>query len=211
MKKTFSIHIDAWSQGAPIPAKYAFGQPGSEGPFALSDNISPAIRWENAPEGTQCFALICSDPDVPSSAETVNQPGRTVPADLPRIQFFHWVLVHIPAKLTRLDAGAGSQSVVPRGKPSGSTPIGLHGINDYTAWFKGDADMEGNYGAYDGPCPPWNDSIVHHYHFELFALNTCALKLEQLFDGRQALQAMKGHVLAKACHTGTYSMNPNIG
>ena len=162
MKPQFKLHIDAWTHGGRIPAKYAFGQPGSDGPFALSANVSPALRWENSPEGTQSFALICSDPEVPSIAEDVNQAGKTVPADLARIQFFHWVLV-IPSEISSIEEGA-SQAVVARGKPYGSSEIDPW-VNDYTAWFAGDPDMEGHYGAYDGSCLPWNDSILHHYNF----------------------------------------------
>ena len=210
MESQFNLHIDAWTHGGRIPAKYAFGQPGSDGPFALSANVSPALCWENAPEGTQSFALICSDPDVPSSAEDVNQAGKTVPADLARIDFFHWVLVNIPHDVNSIEEGAASQAVVPGGKPYGPSEIGLSGINDYTAWFAGDADMEGHYGAYDGPCPPWNDSILHHYHFDLYALDTAKLEVSDTFDGREALKAIEGHVLAKARYTGTYSMNPQV-
>jgi phosphatidylethanolamine-binding protein (PEBP) family uncharacterized protein len=38
-------------------------------------------------------------------------------------------------------------------------------------WFAGDNDMRGDYYGYDGPCPPWNDEIVHRYVFTLFALD----------------------------------------
>lgn len=210
MQSQFSLYIDAWRHGERIPAKYAFGQPGSDGPFALSANLSPALRWENAPVGTQSFALICSDPDVPSSAEDVNQAGKTVPADLARIQFFHWVLLNIPQDVNSIEEGAASQKVVARGKPYGPSEIGLSGINDYTAWFAGNTEMEGHYGAYDGPCPPWNDSILHHYHFDLYALDSAKLQVSEAFDGREALKAIEGHVLAQARYTGTYSMNPRV-
>ena len=73
------LTIDAWENGAAIPARYAFGKPGDDGPFATSDNVSPALRWENAPEGTRSFAIIVVDPDVPSSGEDVNQEGKTSP------------------------------------------------------------------------------------------------------------------------------------
>lgn len=43
MKTPFSVHIDAWANGSAIPAKYAFGRPGTDGPFATSDNISPVF------------------------------------------------------------------------------------------------------------------------------------------------------------------------
>ena len=209
--KTFSVHIDAWAPGAPIPARHAFGQPGTpDSPFAPSDNISPAIRWANAPAGTRSFALICHDPDVPSSGEDVNQAGRQVPASLPRVDFFHWVLVDMPADVSALDEGAGGRGITARGKAVGPTGHGVTGRNDYTGWFAGDADMGGTYGDYDGPCPPWNDSIVHHYHFTLYALDVASLGLQGDFGGAEALAALQGHVLASASHMGTYSMNPAV-
>lgn len=207
----FSVHIDAWPHGAAIPPRFAFGQPGTpHSPFAPSDNISPAIRWVNAPAGTRSFALICHDPDVPSSGEDVNQAGKVVPASLPRVDFFHWVLVDIPADVSGLDEGAGGRGITARGKPVGATAQGVTGRNDYTGWFAGDADMGGTYGGYDGPCPPWNDSIVHHYHFTVYALDVATLGLQGAFSGQDALAAMQGHVLARASHMGTYSMNPAV-
>lgn len=206
----FSIQIEHWECGTAIPAKYAFGKPGTNEPFAPSDNISPGIKWANPPEGTQSFALICHDPDVPSSAEDVNQEGREVPASLPRVSFYHWVLVDIPANLSTLNEGACSAGIVAGGKPTGAADVGISGQNSYTDWFQGDPDMEGVYGAYDGPCPPWNDSIVHHYHFTIYALDVASLNLSGAFTGPEALAAMKGHILAEAVHIGTYSMNPKV-
>ncbi|MEN0067750.1 MAG: YbhB/YbcL family Raf kinase inhibitor-like protein [Myxococcota bacterium] len=210
MEQTFAVEIDAWPHGGPIPAKYALGRPGDDGPFAFSDNVSPGIRWKNAPEGTRSFAILCRDPDVPSSGEDVNQAGKIVPADLPRVDFFHWVLVDIAPSLNEIAEGAVSQGVTQGGKATGPSPQGLVGYNDYTGWFAGDETMGGTYGGYDGPAPPWNDSIVHHYHFEVFALDVPSLDLEGSFGGSQVLAAIKGHVLAKASYVGTYSMNPDV-
>lgn len=210
MQDSFSIHIDAWSHGSAIPAQFAFGQPGKDGPFDFGGNVSPAIRWSGAPEGTRSFAVLCHDPDVPSSGEDVNQEGKTVPADLPRVDFYHWVLVDIPSTTTGIDEGAASKGITARGKDTGSTPHGLTGKNDYTAWFAGDADMEGTYGSYDGPCPPWNDSLVHHYHFTVYALSVETLGLSGSFSGQEARAAMEGKILAEATHVGTYSMNPAV-
>ena len=70
--------------------------------------------------------------------------------------------------------------------------------------------MGGDYGGYDGPCPPWNDSIMHHYHFTVYALDIASLNLEGSFTGAEALEAMEGHVLAKESHIGTYSLNPEV-
>ena len=85
-----------------------------------------------------------------------------------------------------------------------------HGINDYTGWFASDKDMSGDYYGYDGPCPPWNDSIAHHYVFTLYALDTDKLPLPDRFTGQDVLSAMKGHILDSASMTGVYSLNPDV-
>lgn len=210
MTDKFTIQLTSWAHGSPIPAKYAFGQPGEKEPFAPSDNINPAIQWANAPAGTKSFVLIAHDPDVPSSGEDVNQAGREVPADLARVDFFHWVLTDIPVEAEGITEGSASRGITPRGKNIGATESGVTGKNDYTSWFSGDADMAGVYGSYDGPCPPWNDSIVHHYYFTLYALDVPSLGLTGAFSGADALENLKGHILAEAAHMGTYSMNPRV-
>ncbi|WP_293951003.1 YbhB/YbcL family Raf kinase inhibitor-like protein [Sneathiella sp.] len=210
MTATLKIKIDGWENGGKIPGKFAFGVPASEGHVALSDNKSPAMSWSGAPAGTKSFAIICHDPDVPSSGEDVNQEGKTVPASLPRVDFYHWVQVDIPASVTSLAEGAASDGITAKGKPIGKNDFGVSGLNNYTDWFAGDADMGGEYGQYDGPCPPWNDSIVHHYHFTVYALDVESLGLSGKFGGGEALAAMEGHVLATGVYVGTYSMNPDV-
>lgn len=204
------MQIPAWPDGGPIPERFAFGKPGEDGPFAFGGNVSPEINWSGAPEGTRSFALVVRDPDVPSSGEDVNQEGKVVPADLPRVDFYHWLLAGIPAALSGLEEGAGSEGITARGKQPGPSTIGISGVNSYTGWFAGDPDMEGTYGGYDGPCPPWNDSIMHHYHFELFALDTEVLDLPEDYTAENLRAAMEGHVLASAAYIGTYSMNPDV-
>ncbi len=204
------LKIDGWNDGGPIAAKFAFGKPGIDGPFAPSENLSPALSWSDLPEGTQSLALIFHDPDVPSKPDDVNQPDRQVPASLPRCTFHHWVLIDIPVALSGLAEGAGSPGLVARGKPVGPTPDGVTGQNDYTGWFAGDPDMEGVYGGYDGPCPPWNDSIFHNYILTLYALDVPSLGLSGAFSGADALAAMEGHVVGSARYAGKYSMNPAV-
>ncbi|GAA0615148.1 YbhB/YbcL family Raf kinase inhibitor-like protein [Thalassospira tepidiphila] len=204
------LSIKGWEDGAPIPAKFAFGKIPAEGRFEISDNISPAISWSDIPEGTKSFALICHDPDVPSSGEDVNIEGKEVPASLPRVDFYHWVLVNIPTSITKLEEGVASNGVTPKGKMPGAKPYGTAGLNNYTDWFAGDTDMGGDYGDYDGPCPPWNDSIIHHYHFTVYALDTDKIDLPEPFTGPDALAAIEGHVLDKASYMGTYTMNRDL-
>lgn len=204
------IKIDSWTNGASIPEKFAFGKIPTEGRFALSSNVNPAIEWSEAPDSTKSYAIICHDPDVPSSGEDVNQEGKTVPSDLPRVNFYHWVLVNISAHTTQIAEGEDSSSVTQKGKALGQQAYGLTGINSYTNWFAEDKEMAGNYGGYDGPCPPWNDSILHHYHFTVYALDVEKLDLDGAFTGSDALAALDNHVLAMASHVGTYSMNREV-
>jgi hypothetical protein len=169
------------------------------------------LRWSDVPVGTKSLALVCHDPDVPSRGDDVNQEGRVVPRSLPRVDFFHWVLIDLPPTLTEIAEGAHSAGVTARGKPGPAAPGGgRHGINDYTGWFAGDKDMGGDYHGYDGPCPPWNDEIVHRYLFTLYALDVAALAVPARFGGADASKAMKGHVLAEAKVTGRYTLNPSV-
>jgi Raf kinase inhibitor-like YbhB/YbcL family protein len=155
--------------------------------------------------------LICHDPDVPSKPDDVNREGRSVPADLPRIDFFHWVLVDLPATTPGIDEGQYSAGVTAGGKSGPDGPGGVRqGLNNYTDWFAGDADMAGKYFGYDGPCPPWNDSIVHHYVFTLYALDVDVCPVDGVFGGQDVRQAITRHVLAEASLTGTYSLNPEV-
>ena len=204
------IIIPSWQNDAVIPDFHAFGKPGEDAPFAPSGNVSPEISWTGAPVGTKSFALLCHDPDVPSQPDDVNQADREVPADLPRVSFYHWVLVNIPMDVTTLKEGIGGSGISAGGKAVGQTAVGLTGRNDYTDWFAGDADMAGTYGGYDGPCPPWNDSLIHHYHFTIYALDIAELDLSGAFSGSDVLTAIEGHVLAQSTHVGTYAMNPRL-
>ena len=89
-----------------------------------------------------------------------------------------------------------------------SPKVGVRGVNDYTKWFASDPEMKGDYGGYDGPCPPWNDSILHHYHFIVYALDVPSLALSGRFTGADAEKAMAGHVLARGEVMGTYTLSP---
>jgi Raf kinase inhibitor-like YbhB/YbcL family protein len=194
-----------------IPGAYAFAVPHASEHLTLSSNRNPQFAWSDAPAGTRSFVLICHDRDVPSKGDDVNKEGRSVPASLPRVDFFHWVLVDIPASLSAIAEGEFSEGVSARGKPGPEAKHGTRqGINDYTGWFSGDKDMEGKYYGYDGPCPPWNDEIMHHYVFTLYALDCARCPVSGTFSGPDVLKAIDGHVLAKASLTGSYTLNPKV-
>ncbi|WP_434632840.1 YbhB/YbcL family Raf kinase inhibitor-like protein [Chromobacterium sp. CV08] len=201
-----------FQDGQPIPGEFAFAVPDANTRIALSANRNPHLAWSGAPAGTRSFVVVCHDPDVPSRGDDVNQAGRVVPASLPRIDFFHWLLLDIPAGTAEIAAGSHSSAVTPRGKPGPDAPGGLrHGINDYTAWFAGDEQMGGDYYGYDGPCPPWNDERVHHYVFTVYALATPTLDVEGPPTGANIRAALaKAPVLGQASLTGLYSLNPDV-
>ncbi len=201
----------SFRDGAPIPAEFAFCAMDAKTHATLSGNRNPQLAWSGAPAGTKSFAIVCHDPDVPSRGDDVNQEGRVVPRTLARVDFFHWVLVDLPPSVASVAAGEFASSVTPRGKPGPAAAHGARqGVNDYTGWFASDKDMSGNYFGYDGPCPPWNDEIPHHYVFTVFALDVARLAVDGAFTGAQAREAMKGHVLAQASITGVYTLNPAV-
>lgn len=70
-------------------------------------DISPALAWSNAPEGTKSFAIIVDDPDAPDPAN-------------PRMAWVHWVLYNIPASADKL---AGGVTKLPDGA--------MEGLNDW--------------------------------------------------------------------------------
>ena len=73
----------AFSQGEPIPEKYT-----CEG-----KNISPPLRWSNAPSAAQSLALIVDDPDAPGGTWVhwvlydLPQTNDTLLEDLPKSQY----------------------------------------------------------------------------------------------------------------------------
>jgi len=104
-------------------------------------NVSPELKWKNAPPGTQSFSLQLYDPDAPTGSG-----------------FWHWAVYNIPASETGLAQGAGNSL--------GALPYPSHGGNtDFMD--TGATGVNGNYG---GPCPPVGDR-PHRYIFTLFALD----------------------------------------
>jgi Raf kinase inhibitor-like YbhB/YbcL family protein len=202
---------ESFADGGAIPAHHAFCAPDPASHVKLAQNRNPHLAWSELPKESQSVVIICHDPDVPSKGDDVNKEGRTIPASLPRVNFVHWVLVDVPASGSPIRDGEYSSGVTAKGK---SGPLAARntrqGLNDYTNWFANDEKMKGDYYGYDGPCPPWNDSIPHHYIFTLFALDMPNCAVKRRFTAAEVLKAMKGHVLGTAKITGLYSLNPAV-
>jgi len=205
------VWSNSFEEGQPLPTRYAFCKIDAKTRVAMADNLNPHLGWSDLPEGTQSLAIICHDVDVPSQADDVNQEGCSIPTDLPRVEFFHWVLIELSADIDEIEEGAFSSGITPRGKGGPIAPMeARQGINDYTAWFAQDRDMNGDYFGYDGPCPPWNDELVHRYVFTVYALDVATLPLDGPFTGAEARAAIAKHVLGQASITGTYTLNPGL-
>ncbi len=194
-----------------MPEEFAFCAPDPATHVRMSRNRNPHLRWTGVPSTAKSLVLLCVDTDVPTRPDDVNQEGRVVAASLPRTDFYHWLMVDIPPSVSEIKAGQCSDGIVARGKQSPAGPAGSRqGVNDYTLWFGGDAEMGGKYFGYDGPCPPWNDELLHHYHFIVYATDLPRCPVDGDFTGAQVQEAIAKHVLAEARLTGTYTLNPAV-
>jgi Raf kinase inhibitor-like YbhB/YbcL family protein len=77
------------------------------------ENVSPQLRWENAPEGTKSFAITMYDPDAPTGSG-----------------FWHWVVFDIPANVNELVSNAGNVALnlAPKGAIQSTTDYGIKGF-----------------------------------------------------------------------------------
>lgn len=203
------LRSDDFADGEKIPGENALNVIDPADRVRFGGNKNPHLEWGDVPDNVRSFALLVIDVDVPTSPEDVNQEGREVPADLPRTDFTHWVLVDLEPATRSLGRGDFSDGVTPKGK-SGRSDQPREGVNDYTSWFSGDPEMGGTYKGYDGPCPPWNDSIIHHYVFTLYALDVESLGLDADFTAADVESAIDGHILDTARLTGIYTLNPRL-
>lgn len=76
-------------------------------------NVSPALKWRNAPKGTQSFAVTVYDPDAPTGSG-----------------WWHWVVYNLPADVSELPAHAGDADgkLLPAGTAQGRTDFGAPGF-----------------------------------------------------------------------------------
>ncbi|MCP4470702.1 MAG: YbhB/YbcL family Raf kinase inhibitor-like protein [Gammaproteobacteria bacterium] len=117
----------AFGQGGSIPTKHT-----GEG-----EDLSPALSWDNVPDGTRAFAVICHDPDAP----LVTSQGT--------YGFVHWVLYNIPGAITGLAEGSDqyTQGKNDFGKEGygGPMPPNGHGQHRYYFWvlaLRGDIELD---------------------------------------------------------------------
>ena len=196
------IHSDSFEHGQPIAPEFALGAPGGFG-----GNRNPHLAWGDAPDGTKSFALLCIDTDAPTDGALAANADVPIPVEHPRGDFVHWVVANMPVDMTELAAGSCSDGVTKGGKGPCQGEGARQGLNDYTGWFAGNAEMGGQYFGYDGPYPPPHDLRTHRYFFRVFALDVERLEVPAVFTASDVFRAMQGHVLAEASTYGTYRPN----
>jgi len=76
-------------------------------------NISPALKWINAPKTAKSFAVTVYDPDAPTGSG-----------------WWHWVIFNIPAAVNELktDAGNPQKNIAPAGSVQSITDFGKPGF-----------------------------------------------------------------------------------
>jgi Raf kinase inhibitor-like YbhB/YbcL family protein len=94
------------AEGKMLAAEQVFKGFGCEG-----GNLSPALKWRDAPEGTKSFAVTVYDPDAPTGSG-----------------WWHWTVFNIPRAAEALPKGAGSGGALPLGAVQGRTDFGSTGF-----------------------------------------------------------------------------------
>lgn len=100
--------------------------------------------------------------------------------DAPSGTWVHWIVYDIPATETQLKA-----------KQPAVAKLDNHAVHGTSSFYR---------LGYDGPCPPGG---IHRYFFKLYALDTL-LNLKPGVMKDDLLEAMDGHILAKAELMGRY-------
>ncbi|MEO3830055.1 YbhB/YbcL family Raf kinase inhibitor-like protein [Actinomadura sp. B10D3] len=155
---SFTVTSDDIADGERLPDRHVFNDWGFKG-----DNRSPHLRWSGFPAETESFAVTCFDPDAPTGSG-----------------FWHWSLFDIPATVTELATGAGTED----------STIGVHARTDYGT------------KAYGGAAPPPGDP--HRYVFTVHALDVESLGLDSDTSPAVVGFNITAHTLARATIVALY-------
>jgi Raf kinase inhibitor-like YbhB/YbcL family protein len=161
---SFTVTSNDIEDGGTLPTPQLSGIFGAGG-----TDTSPQLAWSGFPGGTRSFAVTCYDPDAPTGSG-----------------FWHWAVYGIPADVTELPTGAGSEDGA--GLPAGAVQLRHDGG---IRQFLGAAPPEGH-----GP---------HRYYFVVHALDTDQLDVIDENSSPALLGfAMSGHMLARGTLVATY-------
>lgn len=137
--------------------------------LAGDNAVSPQLSWSGAPEGTKTYAVTCFDPDAPTASG-----------------FWHWSAFNIPADVTELPSGAGSEE----------------GLGVGAVVLAGDSGVKGYYGAN----PPAGHG-PHRYLYAVHAVDT-ELPADEIANPTQLGFNLNFHALGRAITWGWYENAP---
>lgn len=105
---TFNVTSASFAEGDHLAPDHLLSEPFGFG--CGGSNISPALAWTGAPDGTRSFAVTCYDPDAPTGSG-----------------FWHWILLNLPPDTAGVAHGAGSEGDTGASLPAGA----IHIVNDF--------------------------------------------------------------------------------
>jgi len=97
----FTLSSSSFNSGAEIPKQYT----------CKDEDISPALTWSGAPQGTGALALIVDDPDAPAGT------------------WVHWLLWNVPSSSHALEEGIARNEELPDGSRQGRNDFRKIGYN----------------------------------------------------------------------------------
>jgi Raf kinase inhibitor-like YbhB/YbcL family protein len=157
---SFTVTSPDVADGEQVEKAFAHGGVGGQ-------NLSPQLSWSGFPAETRSFTVTCFDPDAPTPCG-----------------FWHWLVVNLPASVTELPRGAGTEP-----PPAGALAL----RNDF-----GDV-------GYGGPYPPDGDR-PHRYYFVVHAVDVDALEITPESSAAYACFNLAFHTLARAIITPTFQV-----
>lgn len=133
-------------------------------------DLSPQLSWQGFPEGTRSFALTMYDPDAPTASG-----------------YWHWAVANIPAQVTSLAEGAGTEG-------SALLPAAALTLRN-----------DGGFPGYLGSAPPAGHG-PHRYMVVVHAVDVESLDLAA--DSTPATLGfnLHFHTLARARMTGLFEV-----
>ena len=160
------LTIPGWADGTQIPVKFT----------QAGEQVSPELKWTNAPAATESFVVNMLDPDVSVQRGTETQP--------------HWIVWNIAKTATGLPEGV---------KPGAQQPDGMRQISATGPQYRGPG------AAASGPLHHYTFEVYALDTKIDVSPAAGATPIASALETRAAvMRAMQGHVIGKAVYVGLF-------